>query len=277
MPDFIYPLESYLTVTQGFHSAHVGNDYGWNSGYPNGNNQYIIAPEAGRVVSAIDGYGNTYPNSKIYGNMVNIDHGGWFSLSGHLLTGSLLVKAGDYVKKGQRIARMGNSGYSMGQHLHFEIRKGGNSKSYAIDPMTVCRVDKTFTPDLVISPTTLYPDRILKKESAPIEYAGNPVASDTAKNQFHVTGTTLRARSNPNLGSTVYGYFNAGYYDTADTIDMRAEASNGYIWYKTPDGLWGALIEGQSAYIPAAAPAPKPDALQLAVNQAYEILKVYAK
>ena len=35
-----------------------------------------------------------------------------------------IVRFGDYVQMGQRIGDMGNSGYSFGTHLHFEIWKG---------------------------------------------------------------------------------------------------------------------------------------------------------
>lgn len=38
---------------------------------------------------------------------------------GHLLPGSLRVKPGDRVRRGQVIGRLGNSGNSTGPHLHF--------------------------------------------------------------------------------------------------------------------------------------------------------------
>jgi hypothetical protein len=60
-----------------------------------------------------------------YGNFVLIDHGnGEFSLTGHLHKGSVLVKKGDRVKAGQLIAEAGNSGSSLGPHLHYELRTG---------------------------------------------------------------------------------------------------------------------------------------------------------
>jgi murein DD-endopeptidase MepM/ murein hydrolase activator NlpD len=44
------------------------------------------------------------------------------------------VKKGDAVKKGQTIAKAGNSGGVASPRLHFEVRRGG---SKTIDPMTV--------------------------------------------------------------------------------------------------------------------------------------------
>lgn len=60
-----------------------------------------------------------------YGRMVEIDHGNGFKTRyGHLA--SVLVKKGEVVKAGNRIALMGNSGRSTGTHLHYEIRFDGS-------------------------------------------------------------------------------------------------------------------------------------------------------
>lgn len=71
-----------------------------------------------------------------YGHVVEIDHGrGETSLYAHL--GETSVTAGQAIERGQVIGLSGSSGRSTGPHLHFEIRRDGNS----IDPATVLPVD----------------------------------------------------------------------------------------------------------------------------------------
>lgn len=59
------------------------------------------------------------------GNHVVIDHGnGEFSMLGHLQKGSVRVKEGDFVKQGQVIGKLGNSGASGYPHLHYQLMDG---------------------------------------------------------------------------------------------------------------------------------------------------------
>jgi murein DD-endopeptidase MepM/ murein hydrolase activator NlpD len=64
-----------------------------------------------------------------YGNMVVIDHGGYQTLYAHLKDKPLVSK-NDMVTPDAPIGYMGNTGFSTGPHLHFEIRHG----SSLIDP-----------------------------------------------------------------------------------------------------------------------------------------------
>ena len=65
-------------------------------------------------------------NSGGYGNLVEIDHGrGITTRYGHM--SAILVHDGDHVTRGQQIGRMGSTGRSTGNHLHYEVRIDGRA------------------------------------------------------------------------------------------------------------------------------------------------------
>ena len=92
---------------------------------------YIVAAQKGKVikiVSSIKGRDLT----KGYGNYVELKHGdNIITKYCHLKYGSITVKVGEIVSKGQRIGYMGDTGYTFGAHLHFQIIKSGKN----IDPL----------------------------------------------------------------------------------------------------------------------------------------------
>lgn len=68
-----------------------------------------------------------------WGNYIRIDHGnGVYTLYAHLKTG-FTISSGT-VSAGQKIATMGTSGRSTGDHLHFEVYVGGTASKNRIDP-----------------------------------------------------------------------------------------------------------------------------------------------
>ncbi len=78
----------------------------------------VYATGAGRVQMAMRGQRGT-------GSRVEIDHGnGYVTTYSHL--SDLLVHQGQTVKRGQVIARVGNTGMSVSPHLHYEVMKNGD-------------------------------------------------------------------------------------------------------------------------------------------------------
>lgn len=120
----IMPTTGHLTSSYGPRMSpyagrikmHEGIDVGAPSGTP------IVAPADGIV---------TYSGAKSgFGNFVQIDHGyGVETIYGHAST--LTVKRGQKVVRGDRIATIGNTGYSTGPHVHYEVRVNGTP----VDPL----------------------------------------------------------------------------------------------------------------------------------------------
>ena len=84
----------------------------------------IGAPLGANFVAANDGIVTKAGMTSGYGNMVMIDHGGGIStLYAH--GSEILVQAGQAVKRGQAILKVGSTGFSTGPHAHFEVRING--------------------------------------------------------------------------------------------------------------------------------------------------------
>ena len=95
---------------------------------------YIVAHRDGDVVAVVSdiNYNTSSSGKRIYGNYVKIRHdNGMYTLYAHMKYGSVAVKVGQRVSRGQTIGYMGNTGYSFGAHLHFEVR---NENDKYIDP-----------------------------------------------------------------------------------------------------------------------------------------------
>ncbi len=84
----------------------------------------IAAPGGTPIVAAADGTVTFAGWSGGYGNLLIISHGnGIQTYYGHC--SKLYASVGQTVSAGEKIAAVGTTGYSTGNHLHFEIRKNG--------------------------------------------------------------------------------------------------------------------------------------------------------
>lgn len=97
---------------------------------------YDIANREGSpVISPANGVVTFTGKKGAYGNLLIIDHGyGLVSRYGHLQ--SFDVKKGEKVKRGQKVAKMGNTGRSTGPHVHYEVRLNGmpvNPEKYILN------------------------------------------------------------------------------------------------------------------------------------------------
>jgi murein DD-endopeptidase MepM/ murein hydrolase activator NlpD len=116
--DFSWPLRGKLTSRFGHRRGrpHDGLDLASRKGTP------IRAAEAGRVIHS--------GRLSDYGKVVIVKHAGYYrTVYAH--ASKTLVRKGEFVEKGERIALVGSTGRSTGPHLHFEIRKRQSPR----DPM----------------------------------------------------------------------------------------------------------------------------------------------
>lgn len=118
---FAWPAPSYTTVS---------SDYGTRmhpilmvEQFHNGVD--LAAPGGSPILAAYDGNVVAADYSGSMGNYIMIDHGdGLYTIYMH--ASALYVSKGDFVTKGQKIAAVGSTGRSTGNHLHFTVRLNGN-------------------------------------------------------------------------------------------------------------------------------------------------------
>lgn len=123
---FIWPCPSYTYISSyfgprkqpvaGASTNHKGVD--------------LAAPYGSAILAAADGVVTTATYSSSAGNYVVIAHGDGISTV-YMHASALLVSVGDTVSQGETIAKVGSTGYSSGNHLHFGVIKSG---SY-VDPL----------------------------------------------------------------------------------------------------------------------------------------------
>jgi len=119
-----------MPVTQGFN----GSSFGWRVDPITGRRSKhegidFSAPKGTSIVAAAGGVVVKAEYHAAYGYMIDLDHGNDL-ITRYAHASKLLVKAGDLVRRGQKIAQVGSTGRSTGAHLHFEVRIAG----LAVDP-----------------------------------------------------------------------------------------------------------------------------------------------
>lgn len=129
-----YPVPSQTRVTCPFHgySGHSGADFSCPSG------STVVAAESGVVIIS-DDLVNVDGSYRSYGRYIVIRHDKTTKSGDRVYTlyahnSARLVSEGDYVKKGQAIAKSGSTGNSTGPHCHFEVRTPTYSYSDCKNP-----------------------------------------------------------------------------------------------------------------------------------------------
>lgn len=120
----IWPVYSSIRSAFGMRFHPIHREYKKHEGID------LKAATGTKVLAAADGKVSFAGWQEGYGYLIKINHDyGFETRYGHL--SQLLVRSGQTVKKGQRIALSGNTGTSTGPHLHYEVRVNGNP----VDPV----------------------------------------------------------------------------------------------------------------------------------------------
>lgn len=118
------------------------------------------------------------------GNFVKIQHNSKYSSRYlHMKYGSIKLKVGDKVKKGQIIGYMGSTGYSTGNHLHFDMWENGTR----VDPTPFLTGEKSIS-EKVVKDDLRKGDKVILK-NAPL------FASSTAKKKSNTISGTYYVHS----------------------------------------------------------------------------------
>ena len=250
-----WPVDPNTRISQAFGGGkasyqpdgHTGMDFAMPKGQP------VYAVADGTVLHASWskelGWPNPYyispdftPNDGIdqsAGIVVVIDHGSFVSISAHLDSEGL--NNGDRVTRGQIIGRSGNTGFSSGPHLHFEIlpdKWNVHAKYYGrVNPLNY----------------------ISKEVAAPVVTA---VAGDQ-----RITNSVVNYRDAPNTGAGIItkfpkdvildfkGFITNGQPVEDNSVWFVGKHTNGYAW---SGGFINSSTDGLPNLTPAAPPAPEP-------------------
>ena len=204
--------------------GYPADDLGWwdyDPEMPNdsGKNAQIYAMANGIVTQIVNSHPDE-PDWEGYGNYIVIEYPAinMWSLCGHIKKNSFLVKIGDQVTQGQPVARMGNSGYSYGNHDHLETGYGHFVRHGGVDPTKV-----------VYATEWHIVDDDTQEEYNILHVTIMPTDRDVTKNQVNVFGKDLRIRTAPVDGKVV-GFAPVGYYDYTESTE-----GDGYTWCHVGD------------------------------------------
>ena len=114
----IWPTKGWVSSDFGYRISPFTNEREFHKGFD------ISARMNTVIIAPADGVVSTVGRSHGYGRMLHINHGyGLKTVYAHLAKS--LVAKGKYVKRGQKIALLGNSGRTTGPHLHYEVHLNG--------------------------------------------------------------------------------------------------------------------------------------------------------
>lgn len=193
----------------------------------------IIAAEKGKVIKIVSNIRGR-DESKGYGNYVELQHAdSTVTKYCHLKYGSIKVKLGQIVLKEQEIGYMGDTGYTFGAHLHFQIIRDGSN----VDPLPYLKdeknlypyVDNNYTPENYVVLVD-----VLNVRKGPGTNYGIVRYSDLSKNAKEQMAKLIDYPAN-------------GYVKGMEFTALEVQNKSNEAWAKTPSG-WVCLYQKAEVY-----------------------------
>jgi murein DD-endopeptidase len=138
-----WPTEKRFRISSSFSSDRLNPITGRRSPH---NGVDFATPVGTPIVSTGDGVVSRVGNHRFAGRYIDINHSGTFETR-YLHLSKVLVKRGQRIKRGQKIALTGNSGRSTGPHLHFEFHVNGQP----VNPLTADIPTAAKVPDIELA------------------------------------------------------------------------------------------------------------------------------
>lgn len=193
----------------------------------------IVAAAKGKVIKIVSNVKGR-DVTKGYGNYVELQHNGNITTRYcHLKYGSIKVKVGQIVEKSQEIGYMGDTGYTFGAHLHFQVMQDNKT----IDPLPYLNDEKKIMPyseskytkgNYIVMADVLNVRNGPGKNYAIVKY---PDLTDNAKQQMAQI-----------INYPANGYVKGMEFTALDIRNLTSES-----WAKTPSG-WVCIYNGDGIY-----------------------------
>lgn len=116
--DMVMPTQGEITSRFGYRYHPITGKFGIHNGTD------IAAPEGTPIYAAFNGRVEEIGFNSVRGNYILLSHGG-DTQTLYLHCSEIVAPEGAVVRQGEIIAKVGNTGYSTGPHLHFSILIGG--------------------------------------------------------------------------------------------------------------------------------------------------------
>lgn len=195
----------------------------------------VVAVYRGEVIAVVNScsVGDTACNEG-YGNMIILSHSnGDYTVYAHLASVDPSVTMGVSVDKGQLIGKVGSTGATNTANLHFELRKGGNSVTYAVDPLGEFNPENP-RPEVAAGDFSVHETSLTKEEFVSrlrnycnISRCSNAFYNVFVMNAESVYDTSINNNVNPELvvvrgakegmspGGNTHNYWGIGCYNGA--------------------------------------------------------------